>query len=323
MTERPRCPIGDAGLRGDGDVQLERDVVGRGLVGNIALKWNGCGHRVLLDLVFQEARCLVQAPAAASARLIGFGKRLVVLPEIFAAADPGGDIVSAAWEDSADIVPHTTARAGPLSRGKMNIRLRIAGAAIAVAAFLVVGCSGNGQEATPEEITSVVETSASEATITEEVAEEVAEEVEVTTQAPEPEPTYATESQVASVIAEYEPDWVEVIEGASDCRFIWVTEDADEPFSEGLLCHMRETTMSMTSETATKRLLALDIPPSMTDLVQQTLEALVSISTAGVDEECGLSGEFADTEECSTAHGLAIRGYSKLERALNAWSPYL
>lgn len=136
---------------------------------------------------------------------------------------------------------------------------------------------------------------------------------------------YATEAQVASVIAKYETDWRKVIEESGQCRLYWVEEDpSDEASLKGYSCFMREKTLGMTAQLAADDLDAKEVPPSMKDLVSETTMTLLVLASVNLEEVCG-AGDASDlaSEECSSALGLLNTGYSHLEQSLNAWSPYL
>lgn len=140
----------------------------------------------------------------------------------------------------------------------------------------------------------------------------------------EPEPTYATEAQVASVIGKYIDEWQKVIDEAGDCRFVMVLAEEGSPEAlERLSCYMREATMSMTAQTAARDIRALEVPPSMGGLVQDTLEALDKVAAADVDAHCMGSREAEESDACTQAIGSAYAAYTSLDRILGGWSPYL
>lgn len=148
---------------------------------------------------------------------------------------------------------------------------------------------------------------------------------------PEPveveEVEYATEPQVASVIAKYESDWREVIDGAGECRLNWVNAAADESdllsSLEGYSCFMREKTLGVTAQLAVRDLEELEIPPSMETLVSETKATLLTLSSFDLEAICGTEDAPADTPECQDALGTRNYGYGVLEDQLAAWGPYL
>ncbi|QXT62716.1 hypothetical protein [Tessaracoccus palaemonis] len=148
--------------------------------------------------------------------------------------------------------------------------------------------------------------------------------------APEPSPTPTetgpTIEQYASVIAKYETEWREVIDGAGDCRFRWTMGNMDDPTesAEAKICYAQESTMALRASTAVDELDALgEVPASIADLVYDTRNALLKVVLARMDEQCGTMGDEADTDDCTTAAGNAMRAYDAVEDELNAWGPYL
>lgn len=149
---------------------------------------------------------------------------------------------------------------------------------------------------------------------------------------PEPEPTtaepaveYATENQVASVIAKYESDWREVIEGAGECRLGWTTASSDDVQAslEGFTCYTREKTMGATTQLAVDELDALDIPPSMDALVSSTSTTLKVLAGAELESSCGEDGSpDTSSDACTSTLGMLNTGYAVLEQDLDAWRPY-
>lgn len=190
----------------------------------------------------------------------------------------------------------------------MKTTIAAVGAVLALAALS--GCSGQPEPAPTVAVTASVAQSP--------------------TPTPEPTPSLpsATPEQFASLIATYEPDWRETIEEAGDCRWYWVTYEDDDDLTtrvQALSCYLREAAMTMTAETATKKLDALGPPPeSMASLVNDTHAALAKVVAADMDGQCGTSlDEIEDEDACTAAAGAAIRAYDHLEDVLNAWRPYL
>lgn len=141
---------------------------------------------------------------------------------------------------------------------------------------------------------------------------------------PTPTPEYATPQQFASIIAMKESDWREVIDGALDCRMNWSEESTTTDTRIKILattCHMREATITMTAEKASKDLAALTPDPSMESLVEKTSYALAQVIGADVYGQCG-TGESLGSA-CDDAHASALLAYSTLEEVLDGWGPYL
>lgn len=134
----------------------------------------------------------------------------------------------------------------------------------------------------------------------------------------------ATPEQVASVLAEYEPEWREVIDAAGDCRFTW-TIGGDTPTSqlEGMSCYTREQTIGITAQLVPRDWAALEIPSSMQGLVDDTTEVLSLISDVDLAAVCGADSVPANTPECTAAIGSRNVSYGLLESQLDAWKPYL
>lgn len=141
------------------------------------------------------------------------------------------------------------------------------------------------------------------------------------TSTPGPTPEYATENQVASVIAAHESDWREVIDGAFECRSMWYSTPGSIP---GMTCWIKEQTLITTAETAIRDLGELEIPPSMESLVESTTAVLQGIVDVDATTVCGEGVlEPVDTPECTEALGSLTWSYTMLEQELEAWAPYL
>ncbi|TQO23770.1 hypothetical protein [Paramicrobacterium agarici] len=149
------------------------------------------------------------------------------------------------------------------------------------------------------------------------------QETETSTPAPVVEDS-ATEEQIASVIAEYEPDWRETIDGAGDCRFLWVM-GGDSPADDmnAMSCYLKEQTIVTTAQLVVSDLEALDIPESMSSLVTNTTNVLTSIGEVDLVGVCGEDDVPADTDECTDTIGTLNGLYMQLDSTLNSWSPYL
>lgn len=177
----------------------------------------------------------------------------------------------------------------------MNKRSRVGALAASVAAVaMLVGCGAT-------------ESAAPTPTATAE-AEAVAE---------------ATPEQVASVLAEYEPDWREVIDAAFDCRFTWTMDDTPTGQLEGMACYTREQTIGITAQLVPRDWAAMEIPASMQGLVDDTTEVLSLISGVDLAAICGADSVPASTPECNEAVGGRNVAYGLLESQLDAWAPYL
>lgn len=180
----------------------------------------------------------------------------------------------------------------------------------AAAVLLLAGCGGSSEAAAPASSTSPAAATSSAAP------------------APSPTPTETgpTIEQFASVIAKHETDWREVIDGAGDCRFVWVMGDEDDPADSltSLACYTQEANMALQASAAVDELDALgDAPASISDLVYDTRIALLKVVLARMDEQCGTMGDDADTDDCTTATGNAMHAYDAVEEQLDAWKPYL
>ncbi|WP_141881309.1 hypothetical protein [Homoserinimonas aerilata] len=142
-----------------------------------------------------------------------------------------------------------------------------------------------------------------------------------------PEPTvveYATENQVASVIAEYEPKWREVIEESTECRFLWVlggSTIAEE--IHGDVCFMQEKTIGITAQLVLRDWEALNVPESLQSLVTDTSTVLREIGRGDLKTICGEASRPVETDECNSELAGRNMLYSQLESSLNKWSPYL
>jgi hypothetical protein len=145
-----------------------------------------------------------------------------------------------------------------------------------------------------------------------------------TTPAPTPTPTTATPEQLASIITGHQDDWREVIDGAFDCRFLWVTggEDAADD-ALATACYAREFTAVLTTGTAAKDLRALTPPDSMEQLVADTLEVLDSIHVVDLEGACGDAFDGPKgSKRCTAAIGDLSMAYRQLDGVLDQWEPY-
>lgn len=143
--------------------------------------------------------------------------------------------------------------------------------------------------------------------------------------APSPSPSFATENEVASVIAGYEKDWREVAEKAGPCRFKYVLkEDGPLAQTERMTCYTNEVTAAISAKNAMRDLAQLDVPPSMTPLVEETNKALQLLVDADLESACGPAMQEPNgTKKCDTAMGAQMLGYDMVTNALDKWGPYL
>lgn len=178
-------------------------------------------------------------------------------------------------------------------------------AAILTAPLLAVSACGSDADSDQRE-----EAAASESSTTSETVEAAAT---------------ATPEQLASVIAGVESDWREVVDQAGDCRFSWVMAQ-DDPAEKAnrMTCYMREVTAGYTSQTTIESLAELNVPDSMTSLVDETNAALQSVVDVELEAVCGEATEGPkDTKACDRALGERMGAYNSLERVLDKWGPYL
>jgi hypothetical protein len=134
----------------------------------------------------------------------------------------------------------------------------------------------------------------------------------------------ATENQVSSVLAEYEPEWRERIEEAGDCRFTWTlggSTIAEEIGADA--CFIAEKTMGITSQLVIRDWDALVIPQSMVAIVDDTSKVIAAISEVDLKLLCGDEARPADTQACTDALGSRNFLYNQLESELDKWAPYL
>lgn len=175
--------------------------------------------------------------------------------------------------------------------------MRVTIALAATVLLTLTGCTGSGDEPTaPASI------------------EQAAEEP-----APDPEPTFATEQQVASAIARHHAEWQEIIEEATYCRLVTIVGDSPLQAAESRACIAAERAMTDSAREAARGLRALAVPPSMLELVDETVPLLNAVANANIGEHCETIG----TDACDDALGAGMLAYTDLEATLNAWSPYL
>lgn len=140
-------------------------------------------------------------------------------------------------------------------------------------------------------------------------------------------PPEATPEQLASVIAASEDDWRATIDGAYDCRYLWVFEADSQDVADQLnaqACYWDELTIGVTTQQAADELAGMTPPASMEDLVEDTIAALEAVAATDLEAICGdaIEGR-TDSPACSDAIGTRMWSYQELEEALDAWRPYL
>jgi hypothetical protein len=144
---------------------------------------------------------------------------------------------------------------------------------------------------------------------------------EETTPSSAPTPTYATENQVASVIATYATDWRETMDGAGECRAQWTFDPGS---MTGATCWLTEQTLVTTAEITVRDLDALDIPPSLASLSESTRAILQGIVDVDAKTICGDGiADPIESPECNAALGSLNFYYSTLGNELDSWGPYL
>lgn len=144
--------------------------------------------------------------------------------------------------------------------------------------------------------------------------------------APASSPTYATESQVASVVAGVEDSLRNTAEEAAECRITYVMGDTTNPIdrSEMMTCHTNEITAGQEAERAATDLATLEIPPALTDLVAETERALDAIADVDIERACGAPMRIPrSNDSCSTAHAERMAAYGDITTILDRWKPYL
>ncbi len=126
------------------------------------------------------------------------------------------------------------------------------------------------------------------------------------------------------MIAGGEEKWREVKEKSGKCRIGYVLKDKSGMLEiERMTCYTKELTAGVTAETAVRDLQALDVPPSMEGLVDETVAALQMLVDADLENACGPAmSEPKDSEACSSALGTRSMGYQLLTSALDKWKPY-
>lgn len=149
-------------------------------------------------------------------------------------------------------------------------------------------------------------------------------ETTTTTATPIPTDTEATPEQVASVIAGQESDWRETIDGAGECRFLNVMGEGPADELQLTTCYMGELTMGVSASGAIRELNSLDVPGSMSDLVEETVRILQAVADVDLEGACGPAFSTpVDTQECSDALGSRNVLYGLLGTTLDKWRPYL
>lgn len=144
-----------------------------------------------------------------------------------------------------------------------------------------------------------------------------------TTPSPTPTPETATPQQVASVLAQYQSDWREVVTGAGECRFTWTIDTSPTAKIKGMSCYLKEQTIGITSQLVMRDWKKLTIPSSMKTIVDNTSVILTGIAAIDLKTVCGTGTVPTEAPECNSALGSRYSLYSQLGRQLDAWSPYL
>ncbi|WP_461048270.1 hypothetical protein [Terrabacter koreensis] len=149
--------------------------------------------------------------------------------------------------------------------------------------------------------------------------------ITTTTTTPSPTPTYASENQVASVIAGNQKTWREVEDSALPCRSAMVLgEDSGMSEIELITCYTNEVTAGVAAQNAIRDLEALDVPPSMEPLVDETRRVLQGMADVDLEKACGPSFEVPkDSKACTEALGSRATSYFLVSGVLDKWAPYL
>lgn len=137
-------------------------------------------------------------------------------------------------------------------------------------------------------------------------------------------PDYATDKQIASVVAGEEKLWRDAADKAGECRFKYVEKGGGTLGEmERMTCYTNEVTASMSAQTAIRDLSQLRIPPSMEDLVAETMNSLQMLVDSRLEEACGPAmNEPKDTKKCDEAMGAQMWGYHSVTGVLDKWAPY-
>lgn len=190
-----------------------------------------------------------------------------------------------------------------------SVRAATLVALVGLIAVGVAGCSGDATASTSPTTESPASPSA----------------VNSATPTPTPAPEVATKEQFASIIAGEEAEWREVIDQASDCRFLWVMgPDGPADEANAMTCYLREVTIVMSTGTAAKEIRALEAPSDLEGLVDGTLVVLDAISDIDLEGACGEPFDGPeDSEECRETLGSLIWEYDGLEKVLDKWKPYV
>lgn len=142
---------------------------------------------------------------------------------------------------------------------------------------------------------------------------------------PSPTVTVATEKQLASIIAGFEHEARETLDGAAGCRARWVLGDWDDPVESAamMVCFSREVTLGVRAKSAADELEALTPPEPMADLVRETVGALRRAGN-NLEADCGLEmTKMSRTSECRMALAYRFQAYAPLNTVLAKWKPYL
>jgi hypothetical protein len=153
---------------------------------------------------------------------------------------------------------------------------------------------------------------------------------------PDPEPTpppsapastpasTVTETQVASALARYKPDFDSAISGAMPCLVHYAQRDIPDSYAAGVACYYTDQAAVIDAYLLLEDWAALgSIPESVGDLVASTADALGGVAAVDLRGVCGEDSLPVETEECNHTLGALAQAYLTLESELAAWSPYL
>ncbi|WP_146197529.1 hypothetical protein [Promicromonospora sp. AC04] len=138
------------------------------------------------------------------------------------------------------------------------------------------------------------------------------------------QPETATPEQLASIIAGNETDWRETIDGAGECRMLWVVPSDDAAVqANAFSCYLREQTIVLSTGNAARDLRELAPPNDMRSTYDETLSALDEISSVDLTGVCGEDSVPADSDECIQTLGTLFAAYNGFESVLDQWKPYI
>jgi hypothetical protein len=138
-----------------------------------------------------------------------------------------------------------------------------------------------------------------------------------------PTQTHATEAQVVSVVAAYEPGWRETIDEAGMCRFDWVAPADALAEAHGVACWFRAQTFEIEAELAQRDFGELSIPTTMTPLVDDLKALLGLVASNHALETCGDGSVPEESDACNEKLANQFKLMNELDSKLDKWSPYL